>query len=78
MRSSASGFTGSRRAPPCRQTLRQDPARNGAGAGKDPLHGLAGSHHNVADRRHGPPDVALGLHYHRLLRMNDDMTALFL
>src|SRR5208283_1385152 len=69
MRSSA----GSRRARGAAKHSAQDPAHYGAGAGKDSLHGLAGSTHDVADRRHGAPLVALGLHLHR---MNDDLTTL--
>src|ERR1700729_4019011 len=64
----------SRRAPTRRQTLAEDPAHNGAGAGKDSLHSLAGSTHDVADRRHGAPGVALALHWRRFLRMKDDLT----
>ena len=44
--------------------------------GRDPLHGLAGSPHYVADRRHGTPGVALALHWRRFLRVNDDLTTL--
>ena len=43
---------------------------------KDSLHGLAGSTHDVADRRHRAPGVALARHWRRFLRVNDDLTAL--
>jgi hypothetical protein len=56
----------------------QDPPDNRARAGKDSLHGLAGSHHDVADRRRGPPRVARGLRWRRYLRMNDNLTTLFI
>ena len=54
----------------------RETAHNRARAGKESRNGLAGSTHDGADRRHGPPGVARALHDHRFLRMNDDITTL--